>query len=125
MHVKSAPVGYFSDECANAAVGQIMLRFGEPHWESSNMSNNQPFNLKIAFDCQKFWVRSREILVMQLCKDLYLKFGGYYLVSRDDSPIVFWLGDVGFFLNEADRNYYDWFPHNFINRDFVARSFNT
>ncbi|MFZ6712542.1 hypothetical protein [Undibacterium sp. TC9W] len=119
LHIKSEPVGYFSDEFANAAVGQIMLRFGESHWESSNMSNTQPFKLKIAFDCEKFWVRSREILVMQLCKDLYLKFGGHYVASRDDAPIVFWTDDKGFIINEAERAYHDMFPHNFANSNFI------
>lgn len=119
LQIKSSPVGFFSDEFASAAVGQIMLRFGESSWKSTNMGNAHPFKFKIAFDCQKFWVHSREILVMQLCKDLYLKFGGYYLVSRDDSSIVFWLGDAGFFLNDAESTYYDMFPHNFESNNFV------
>lgn len=124
LHIKSEPVNDYYDFIATSVVGQIMLCFTEPFWKSANMGNAKPFKFSVTFDCENGWVRSREILVMQLCKALYQKFGGYYLISRNDPPIEFWLSDEGFFLNEADRNYYDRFPREFANSIFVDGPFN-
>lgn len=123
LQIKSETVNDYYDYIGTATVGQIMLSFRKPFWTSTNMGNTKPFKFRVTFECGYNWMRSREILVMQLCKELYLKFWGYYLVTRDDSPIGFWLGDAGFFLNEADRNYYDMFPHDFSNSIFVDAPF--
>ncbi|MFZ6643539.1 hypothetical protein ACO0LL_27705 [Undibacterium sp. TC4M20W] len=123
LRIKSEPVSNYYDHIATAAIGQVLLIFGKPFWKSDNMDIPVPFKFRIEFDCQWRWVRSREILVMQLCKELHTRFRGYYVVSRDHAPIEFWTAGEGFIFNEAERNYHDRYPHNFRSCAFMETPF--
>jgi hypothetical protein len=119
LHIKFEPVDNYYDFIATVVIGQMMVNLRDPFWKSYKTSSGVPFKFRIEFECENSWVHSREILMMQLCKELHAKFGGHYVVSRDDAPIEFWTDDKGFIINEAERAYYDMFPHHFTSSNFI------
>ncbi|BBB68215.1 hypothetical protein UNDYM_3962 [Undibacterium sp. YM2] len=119
LHIKFEPVDNYYDFIATVVIGQMMVNLREPFWKSYKTSCGVPFKFRIEFECENSLVRSREILMMQLCKELHAKFGGHYVASRDDAPIEFWTDDKGFIINEAERAYYDMFPHHFTSSNFI------